>query len=101
MAKGGFKFQMWMLGLLIIPIGIGISIVNVMQKGTVALGGDCTQNDDCSGGAQCIEVDGRSMCSTQCMAGSSLGCPATFACASVDMSVGGNSVPMQWCMPAP
>ena len=101
--KKKFKFELWMLGLVIMPIGSGLSIYGSAKKGTVELGASCVQNDDCKEGAgfQCVSVDGASVCTKQCTPGSNSGnyaCPASFECATVDMSVGGKVVPMNWCL---
>lgn len=101
--KKKFKFEFWMLGLAIIPIGISLSVYGSSKKGTVELGTQCVQNDDCKEGAgfQCVSVDGASVCAKQCTPGpnsGSYGCPAPFECAGVDMSVGGKVVPMHWCL---
>ena len=101
--KKPFKFESWMLGALIIPIGIGISVINVMNKGTAALGASCSQNDDCSKGGQCVNIDGKSQCTHQCSPGSKSPeyiCEQGFDCATISMRAGTKDVDINYCVVA-
>jgi hypothetical protein len=97
--KKPFKFEMWMLGLIIVPIGIGISIYDAATEHTVPLGGECIDRDDCAAPADaCLSIDSRSICTMQCGQ-----CPAGFTCEDVAVTMhnraGFHNLDMRYCLP--
>jgi hypothetical protein len=81
--KKGFKFQMWMLGAIIIPIGIGIAVRDVMKKSSIELGGECSDSEHCKSGT-CLTGD-VGQCTKTC---SKLDpCPAGFGCQPVSVTL--------------
>ena len=62
-----FKFETWMLGALILPIGLGIAIHSFMQRDSVDLGGECSDREQCKAPADaCLEIEGQGVCTQQC-----------------------------------
>jgi hypothetical protein len=84
MAKKKFKFEMWMLGALILPIGIGIAIYSASLQNSVELGGSCTDRQQCKAPADaCMSLGGDSVCTVMC----NPGCPAGFECVELDVTM--------------
>lgn len=79
--KRPFRFQMWMLGLLIIPIGIGLSIFGAMKEHSVELGGSCSADSECKAG-NCLS----GTCATTCSP-SGNSCPSGFSCQGVQVQL--------------
>ena len=96
------KLEAWMLGALIVPVGIGIAIYDAATAHTVPLGGECADRDDCAEPADaCLSVGSRSVCTMQC-AGS---CPGGLACVGMDVTLqnaaGFHDLSgMRYCLPA-
>ena len=81
--KKGFRFQLWMVGALILPIGIGIAIRDVMKKSSIELGGECSDSEHCKSGT-CLTGD-VGQCTKTC---SKLDpCPAGFGCVPVNVTL--------------
>ncbi|MBS2017982.1 MAG: hypothetical protein JST00_34215 [Deltaproteobacteria bacterium] len=81
--KKGFKFQMWMLGALIVPIGIGIAVRDIVKKGSIELGGECSDSEHCKSGT-CLTGD-VGQCTKTC---SKLDpCPTGFSCQPVNVTL--------------
>ncbi len=79
-----FRFQLWMLGALILPIGIGIAVRDVLKRNTLELGEECSSSDHCKS-HRCLEGD-VGVCTKTC---SPIGdaCPAGFACIPVHVTL--------------
>lgn len=81
--KKGFKFQMWMLGAIIIPIGIGFAVRDLLKKNSIELGGECSDSEHCKSGT-CLTGD-VGQCTKTC---SKLDpCPAGFGCHPVNVTL--------------
>lgn len=81
--KKGFKFQLWMVGALILPIGIGIAVRDVIKKNSIELGGECSDSEHCKSGT-CLTGD-VGQCTKTC---SKLDpCPSGFGCVPVNVTL--------------
>ena len=100
--KKPFKPQAWMLGALIVPFGLFMIGRGVLRQNSVAVGGECSQRDECKAPADaCLSLKGRSVCSMFCTDS----CPNGLTCQTVDISMdtgaGFNDLPNQKvCLPA-
>jgi hypothetical protein len=75
---------MWMLGLVILPVGIGIAIVSFMQRHTVEAGGSCSDDEQCKAGS-CLQSSGGGVCASSCSADKD--CGSGFACTEVKVTL--------------
>jgi hypothetical protein len=96
-AKKKFKFEMWMLGAVIVPIGLGIAVVSFMQRNSVEVGGSCSADEQCKKG------DSGGVCSNTCS--SSSDCAAGLACTSIKVTLtnqaGSHDLgPQKYCLKA-
>lgn len=84
MTKKRFRFKMWMLSALIIPIGIGLSIRDVLKSESIGLGGECSDSDHCKPpGDTCLQGPELDVCTMTC----SGSCPDGFQCVTVDVTL--------------
>lgn len=81
--KKRFRFQMWMLGLLIVPVGIGLSIRDLLAGNSIELGGECSDSEHCKSHT-CLTGD-VGICTKTC---SSIDpCPPRFSCEAVKVTL--------------
>jgi hypothetical protein len=82
--KKKFRFQMWMLGVLIIPVGVTLAVRDVLKTNSIELGGECSDSKHCKSHT-CLNGEGGGVCSKNC---SPLdGCPAGFACQAISVTL--------------
>ena len=74
---------MWMLGALIIPVGIGLSVRDVMLKSSIELGGECSDSDHCKSHT-CLTGD-VGACTKTCNRFDR--CPENFSCEQVSVTL--------------
>lgn len=74
---------MWMLGALIVPIGIGIAVRDVLKANTLELGDECSDSKHCKSGT-CLTGE-PSVCTQDCNALKA--CPAGFTCQKVKVTL--------------
>jgi hypothetical protein len=74
---------MWMLGALIIPVGIGFSVRDVMKKSSIELGGECSDSDHCKSHT-CLTGE-IGACTKTCNQLDP--CPAEFSCERVSVTL--------------
>jgi hypothetical protein len=78
-----FKPKMWMLSALIIPIGIGLSIRDVLLGDSIPLGGDCSDSDHCKAPADtCLQTPAGDVCTMTCAT-----CPDGFECTTINVTL--------------
>ncbi|MBX3193326.1 MAG: hypothetical protein KF819_40465 [Labilithrix sp.] len=99
--KKKFRFQMWMLGAIIVPIGIGIAIRDVLKRGTIDLGGECSDSEHCKSHT-CLTGE-ISVCTKSCSPFDP--CPSGFSCDAVNVTLnnqaGSHNLGTQhYCMPS-
>lgn len=81
--KKPFRFQMWMLGALIVPVGIGFAVRDAMKADSIELGGSCSDSKHCKSHTCLTGGDG--ICTKTC---STLDpCPAGFSCEPVQVTL--------------
>jgi hypothetical protein len=72
------------LGLVILPIGLGIAIVSFMQRHSVEAGGSCTDDEQCKVGS-CLQGSGGGVCASSCSADAD--CGKGFACTPIKVTL--------------
>jgi hypothetical protein len=83
-SKKPFKFESWMLGALIVPIGIAIAVTSAMKTDSVDLGGACSDRNECKKPADaCMSVGDHEVCTMMC----NPGCPSGFECAPIKVTL--------------
>ena len=79
-----FKFELWMLGLVIIPVGIVLSVISILKTNSVELGGACRTREECKAPAEaCLPVGTQFVCAVSC----GTRCPAGFKCVELNVSL--------------
>jgi hypothetical protein len=78
--KKKFKFEMWMLGALIVPVGITIAVMGVLKRNTVDIDGECT-GDECKPGLECLS----GTCMKSCFKAGD--CPSGFTCGKINVTL--------------
>ena len=81
--KKPFKFEMWMLGALIVPIGITIAIVDVVKTNSADIGEECVNAGRCKDGLQCVS----SKCMKSCSLAGKSGCPSGYSCKKIKVTL--------------
>jgi hypothetical protein len=100
--KKPFKLQSWMAGALIVPFGLFMIGRGILKQGSVELGQECSNRDECKAPADaCLMVGMKSVCTVQC----SGDCPGPLSCVTIDVTqntgVGMNDLKgMHYCLPA-
>lgn len=78
-----FRFQSWMLGALIVPVGIGLSARDVLKADSIELGGECSDSKHCKSHT-CL-TGGTSVCTQSCSKFDP--CPNGFSCEAVSVTL--------------
>jgi hypothetical protein len=82
--KKKWRFETWMLGALIVPIGLGIAIHSFLQRDSVEIGGECSDREQCRAPADaCMSVGERQVCTVECGSG----CPAGLECVEMNVTL--------------
>jgi hypothetical protein len=89
--KKPFKFETWMLGAAILPVIIGLAIWSFAKRGSVEVGGDCDNREQCKDpSTQCLQLgqaaEFKQVCTAQC----SPLCPAGLECVPISVQYGGS-----------
>jgi hypothetical protein len=101
--KKGFKFQPWMGGAVVVPFGLFMIVRGILLTGSVDLGGECRNRDECKAPADsCLMTNAKSVCSKVCTGASD--CPGGLSCKKINVSMNTGSgvvdLPnMQYCLP--
>jgi hypothetical protein len=75
----------WILGAIIVPVGLGIAAWDLALQGSVPPGGECANDGQCAEG-NCLAIEGASsVCSPSC--DSSRQCPAGLACVDIEVTL--------------
>ena len=81
--KKPFKFEMWMLGALIGPIGITIAIVDAVKTNSAEIGEECVNAGRCKDGLQCVS----GVCSKSCSLAGKNDCPSGYRCKKIKVTL--------------